>query len=237
LLNVFSQFKMSADARSGFVLPTRGGRGNREREARLTSTRFSGTSRRRESVRIEYGALRRKSRLGNREAIVSFRGYRQSFISNKVTNVMQIPFLNFETVDNMKRMSRVINAADEALQADQTRWKHNNDQSTVVNRKDGDDGNNKLTEEPPDECLIRAYLEKSRGLHVRRTIDEFYYSMLPSTEERNNDQILKKSDRILGKPKSDDARSKVVIMVDQLWLWMFEGMYPSRNFESYTTYM
>lgn len=73
------------------------------------------------------------------------------------------------------------------------------------------------TDLSPDACLIRAYMKKSKGLHVRRTLDQSYYSMLPSTEERDVDQILLKH----GKDKS----SLKVVMVDQLWMWMFDGMF------------
>jgi len=65
----------------------------------------------------------------------------------------------------------------------------------------------------PDACLIRSYMKTPKGLHVRRTLDQSHYSMLPRTEERDLDQILLKR----------GTRGKVV-MVDQLWLWMFEGV-------------
>lgn len=69
----------------------------------------------------------------------------------------------------------------------------------------------------PDVCLIQAYLKDSKGLHVRRTLDQSHYSMLPSTEDRDVDQILIKHGK--------DKTSPKVVMVDQLWLWMFEGMF------------
>ena len=67
-----------------------------------------------------------------------------------------------------------------------------------------------------DACLIRAYMKKSKGLHVRRTLDQSHYSMLPTTEERDVDQIL------LKRGKDRNPKMKMV-MVDQLWMWIFEG--------------
>jgi hypothetical protein len=60
----------------------------------------------------------------------------------------------------------------------------------------------------PDACLIRAYMKSVKGLHVRRTLDQSHYSMLPSTEERDIDQMLLK--------RCKDKRSRKVVMVDQL---------------------
>lgn len=181
--------------------------------AELTSIRSSGTSRC-ESILLEYDALRKASCL--RETIVSFCGYRQSFINNEVADVKQLPFLNVETSKNRKKMSKVIDQAENVFREDpSTYWERDNDQYDF-------DTDHEL-EESPDECLIRAYLKTPKSLHVRRTLDQFHYSMLPSTEERDVDQFLLKH-------SSDQTRPKVV-MVDQLWIWMFDGMSPSKNFE------
>jgi hypothetical protein len=50
--------------------------------------------------------------------------------------------------------------------------------------------------------------------------------MLPNTEERDVDQILMK--RI--KKRTKDKGSLKVVMVDQLWLWLFDGMLGSQRF-------
>lgn len=107
-----------------------------------------------------------------------------------------------------------------------------------------------------DACLIHAYMKDSKGLHVRRTLDQSHYSMLPSTEERDMDQILLKRGRLATEEYSQDHRRTVdayeeerlegleyqknihardesslkVVMVDQLWLWMFEGIFLSGLF-------
>jgi hypothetical protein len=110
-------------------------------------------------------------------------------------------------------MSQVINRADRAMRFE-TYWD--------MDMEDNYDFDASEPSESPDASLIRAYLQKSKGLHVRRTLDQWRYSMLSSTEERDMDQILSK----YGKDKS----SPKVVMVDQLWLWMSNGMFPIKYF-------
>jgi hypothetical protein len=68
----------------------------------------------------------------------------------------------------------------------------------------------------PDACLIRAYLKNTKGLHVRRTLAQSQYSLLSNTEKWDRDQILLKHGK--GPAK--------IVMVDQLWLWIFDGLNP-----------
>jgi hypothetical protein len=60
----------------------------------------------------------------------------------------------------------------------------------------------------PDEYLIYAYLEAERGLHIRRTLDQSHYSMLPDTTERDGDQVLLRH--------LEKGGPQAVVMVDQL---------------------
>lgn len=129
-------------------------------------------------------------------------------------NKLQLPFLNVETSENRKKMTNVINGTEIAKRLEE------NVSLSFANMG--------LTEEDiyylsqadhdksPDACLIRAYMKSSKGLHVRKTLDQSHYSMLPSTEERDIDQVLLK--------RCKDKRFQKVVMVDQLWLWMFDGM-------------
>jgi hypothetical protein len=85
----------------------------------------------------------------------------------------------------------------------------------------------------PDACLIRAYMKKTKGLHVRRTLAQSHYSMLSSTEERDMDQILLKhsKDKTLHKHGKGTAK---IVMVDQLWLWIFDGLDFPSSLESHS---
>lgn len=68
----------------------------------------------------------------------------------------------------------------------------------------------------PEKYLINAYLNEDRGLHIRRTLNQSHYSMLPNTDERDKDQVLQRH--------MEDG-PPAVVMVDQLWLWIIDGMF------------
>ncbi|KAH8588879.1 hypothetical protein B0O99DRAFT_746454 [Bisporella sp. PMI_857] len=172
-----------------------------------------------------------------------------------------LPFLNVETSSNRKEMSKVIKRVEQARHFDEERSRY----------WFSDEDYDEALDELPDASLIRAYMKDSKGLHVRRTLDQSHYSMLPSTEERDVDQILLKRgkraqrheakislkrgskglhvrrtldqsyysvlrsteerdvDQILlrgGKrtQRHQEKSSLKVVMVDQLWLWMFEDV-------------
>ena len=70
-------------------------------------------------------------------------------------------------------------------------------------------------EVPPDTLLIRAYFD----LHIRRTLDQYFYTGMKDTTARDQDQVVNRVQRGLmnEQPK--------IIVVDQLWLWILnEGL-------------
>ncbi len=66
-----------------------------------------------------------------------------------------------------------------------------------------------------DEMLVTAYLQSTHNLHVRRTLDQFYYHAI-STEDRDTDQVVYRYTR-------DKGKEKKVFMVDQLWLYILDS--------------
>ncbi|KAK5992178.1 Ankyrin repeat domain-containing protein 50 [Cladobotryum mycophilum] len=77
--------------------------------------------------------------------------------------------------------------------------------------------------------LIHAYLKGSKAhphhlLHVRRTLDQFYYHNLKDTKKRDRDQAVSRFQFGL------DKKLNVVELVDQLWLWVLVG--PSGKAET-----
>ncbi len=68
---------------------------------------------------------------------------------------------------------------------------------------------------PTEEKLIRAYLFDNRALHIRRTLDQFYYHTLKSTATRDSSQVLSRyTEKLMDK--------KLVFMIHQLWLWVLD---------------
>ncbi|KAL2259464.1 hypothetical protein VTK26DRAFT_6854 [Humicola hyalothermophila] len=69
--------------------------------------------------------------------------------------------------------------------------------------------------------LLRGYLDSKRvkPVHCRRTLDQFSYYMLNSTEARDKSQVAYRWAK--NPPVSAEAKDRPIIMVDQLWLWAF----------------
>lgn len=115
-----------------------------------------------------------------------------------------MPILGFETHGQRKSLSRAIKAAD---------------------------GDNNYEWATQTERLVKSYLKAERSVHCRRTLDQFLYYMLPSTEIRDLDQVIFRSARRAECEKKPRDRAKVsdrpVLMVDQLWLWVLsDGNWP-----------
>src|SRR4051794_27481763 len=80
----------------------------------------------------------------------------------------QMPFLSFETNAGRERLA-------DAIQLTRTQPEYSINQSGV----------------PKDKKLILAYLDHDRcPLHISRTLDQFYYYVLPDTTSRDTDQVV-----------------------------------------------
>ncbi|KAL6404422.1 hypothetical protein AUP68_13814 [Ilyonectria robusta] len=62
--------------------------------------------------------------------------------------------------------------------------------------------------------LLMAYLEAEHPIHIRRTLDQYYYHALDETAQRDDDQTVM---RYLRQRKIQPG---IITMVDQLWLWV-----------------
>ncbi|CAG9992223.1 unnamed protein product [Clonostachys byssicola] len=94
--------------------------------------------------------------------------------------------------------------------------------SVIENR--GKNMNGKWTKE---QKLLHHYVYEGRNhplhlMHTRRTLDQFYYHSLKSTEKRDGDQAVS---------RYQDANfpndPKIMAVADQLWLWVLVG--PSKR--------
>jgi hypothetical protein len=73
-----------------------------------------------------------------------------------------------------------------------------------------------------DELLIKAYsFSNAPGqlppLQLRRTLDQYFYTHLLSTYERDTDQV------VLRYTRDSRTMEPKIFMVDQLWLWVLNG--------------
>ncbi|ETS77767.1 hypothetical protein PFICI_09829 [Pestalotiopsis fici W106-1] len=66
-----------------------------------------------------------------------------------------------------------------------------------------------------DEKLLRHKVNNHSPLHVRRTLDQYYFLTLDNTSERDRDQVVYRGTRSL-------SLTTRVVMVDQLWMWILD---------------
>ena len=124
-----------------------------------------------------------------------------------------MPFLSFETHGHRREITAAVRA-----RRDRREW----------------------AEPSPEVEIIDGYLNNADGpLHCRRTLDQFYYHMVKSTDRRDMDQVMFKSAKVFtGAPFSDtqsvatrtspDLEDLPIVMVDQIWLWIIDdGIIPN----------
>lgn len=76
-----------------------------------------------------------------------------------------------------------------------------------------------MTTDLLNEHLIKGYLVSSNDqaippLQLRRTLDQYFYTHLKSTSQRDSDQVVYRHTKLAFEPK--------IFMVDQIWLWIFD---------------
>ncbi|OAA55284.1 ankyrin repeat and protein kinase domain-containing protein 1 [Niveomyces insectorum RCEF 264] len=103
--------------------------------------------------------------------------------------VLFVPFLHYETVEGREKMDNAV--------------KH-----TLHGRAENTPGRYLS----PDVQLVSGYLNSERPVHVRRTLDQYFYSSVDSSA-RDKDQVVS---------RYCDQRGleRRMLMVDQLWLWV-----------------
>lgn len=75
-----------------------------------------------------------------------------------------------------------------------------------------------IIDEAADERHIREHLYSSPPLHMRRTLDQYYFWTVEDTASRDQDQVVCRGTR----SRSDPEATARVVMVDQLWLWILD---------------
>ena len=110
-----------------------------------------------------------------------------------------MPVLGFEADSQRRAMSATIQSVDKAHTMRQNLNRHLTSLSQIA-----------------DADLLAGYMKCDRPVHCRRTLDQFSYYMLESTERRDRDQVAYK----WGKKNLRLSKGeRPILMVDQLWLW------------------
>ena len=72
--------------------------------------------------------------------------------------------------------------------------------------------------------LLKRHIDTDRPLHIRRTLDQYFYTSLKSTTARDDDQVVYRYAKNVLKGIAKDELP--IMMVDQLRLLM---LYDGRN--------
>ena len=117
-----------------------------------------------------------------------------------------MPYLHYETDERREKMANAI-------------------KRTQIDEKQRIERRNSASVLTGDEALIEAYLRSSPPLHIRRTLDQFFYHGIDTTE-RDRDQVVYR----FCKREGIEPR---IFMVDQCWLWIL-GNGALKIFKNYS---
>ncbi|EYB22104.1 hypothetical protein FG05_09117 [Fusarium graminearum] len=126
--------------------------------------------------------------------------------------VVFMPYLHWDITKNHTEREKVMKQTTHSTETN-NEWSHDQKFLNAYLFYNKDSQNEP---DPKHPSLERHYMHQP---HVRRTLDQYYYHDLESTRERDRDQVLSRS----ACQKHLPAESKVLAMVDQLWLWVLAG--------------
>lgn len=75
-----------------------------------------------------------------------------------------------------------------------------------------------IIDEAADERLIHEHLYSPSPLHMRRTLDQYYYWTVANTTAQDQNQVVGHGTRSSNDPEATGR----VVMVDQLWMWILD---------------
>ncbi|KAM7183911.1 hypothetical protein V8F20_012434 [Naviculisporaceae sp. PSN 640] len=150
-----------------------------------------------------------------------------------------MPYLHWETSSRRKKMVDVVNEAIASLDVNKRQHrKPTLSTAAEVAAKLSDNSEYKPTYKnllgryllkvarvadeidfEADERLLRDNVNRNPPLHIRRTIDQYYFPTLEDTSLRDKDQVVYRGTRA---GRSFHAKNTRVVMVDQLWLWILD---------------
>jgi hypothetical protein len=123
--------------------------------------------------------------------------------------IKKMPYLHWECAEEVRKHKKIL----EENKAE------NQERSRSVG-KDIEERKLAVTGKPMDdtEKLLWMFLGEDHPLHIRRTLDQYYYPNSSSIEDRDKDQTTLRyfEDQCLDSEEFD----RVLTMVDQLWMWV-----------------
>lgn len=154
--------------------------------------------------------------------------------------IRQVPIFGFERHRHRKYLKRALHAAEmeQANRVEEAKGPASVTSAVRKRRrqKDSDDSSSSSSDEsshhsstrksiiPPapdwrETQLLKGYVANPavKPVHCRRTLDQFSYYMLNSTESRDKSQVAYRWAKT--QKACNEAKDRPIVMVDQLWLW------------------
>ncbi|KAI0416400.1 hypothetical protein F5X98DRAFT_343755, partial [Xylaria grammica] len=137
--------------------------------------------------------------------------------------VLFMPYLHWEPQSGLKKLKEIMKEKDEKhkelkelLKGEQTPIKYEEEIQKNAAERLKSPGINNLNEA---EKLLWRYLDEKHPVHIRRTLDQYYYPSSLDLEDRDQDQTtLRYHKDYYG--SHADGPEPVLTMVDQLWMWV-----------------
>jgi len=145
-----------------------------------------------------------------------------------------MPYLTYETIEGKNALKEAVAQAmqkEPPLNGEDLR-------SSQLTQGTGQEGLAKVTtpSKNPNEKLVQGYLRPqtswgSQALHIRRTLDQFFFHDLPDIGKGSEDDDV--DDQTVGRYAKRNNMPAKIFMVDQLWLWILDEsillFYPLLN--------
>ncbi|KAI1110199.1 ankyrin repeat-containing domain protein [Nemania sp. NC0429] len=126
--------------------------------------------------------------------------------------VLFMPYLHWESQEEVDKVKKILEEK-RVLKPDQ-----------ITSRKLGAEKFHDMNLNPTEK-LHWMYLGEDHPLHIRRTLDQYYYPTASNIEDRDKDQTALRYFEDEG--LDSEKFNRVLTMVDQLWMWVLPKCGPS----------
>jgi hypothetical protein len=139
-----------------------------------------------------------------------------------------MPYLTYETIEGRNSLKKVV---AQTMQKEPS-LKGESIESPQRNQGMGNEGlvNETRSSRNPNEKLVQGYLRPrtswgSHALHIRRTLDQFFFHDLPDVGKGSADDDV--DDQTVGRYAKRNNMVPKIFIVDQLWLWILDESTPA----------
>jgi hypothetical protein len=134
-----------------------------------------------------------------------------------------MPYLTYETTEGRNSLKSIV---AQTIPATSPLYAHDGGaRQATLSGDTNQDHPRPQTAGNPNEELVKGYLNtltswNSPALHIRRTLDQFFFHDLPDIGKGTDHDDV--DDQVVGKYAKRHRITPRIFMVDQLWLWILD---------------